>query len=172
MGTDKALLPLGGATLVEHVARQVASVAGSATLVGAPERYAHLDLPALADLYPGEGPLGGVITALRHSTSEWSLVAACDMPAVSGQTFRELLRHARPNTDAIILAGHGGRPNPLCGLYSAAALPVLEQAFAAGVRSMHHALERLRVHIVPSSGAAANVNTPEEWDAVRALPVP
>src|SRR5262245_52350437 len=82
MGRDKAGLPVHGATLAEHVAAAVAAAAGSATLIGPPERYSHLGIPVLADVRPGSGPLGGILTALTASPAEWNLIAACDLPGL------------------------------------------------------------------------------------------
>ncbi len=65
MGRDKALLPLHGRTLVEHVAAEVKDACGSVTLVGAPERYQQLGLPCLSERYPLCGPLSGLEAALR-----------------------------------------------------------------------------------------------------------
>ena len=62
----------------------MARAAGNVTLIGHPE------LPAIPDRYPGEGPLGGILTALHHTSSDWNLIVACDMPEVcrrfSGRT--------------------------------------------------------------------------------------
>ena len=91
MGCDKALLPFRGGPLVESVARAVRSAAGSAVLVGHPQLYQHLGYPAIPDLYPGAGPLGGILTALRHSSADWNLVAACDMPGLTVEFLRVLI---------------------------------------------------------------------------------
>ena len=82
-GPDKALLPYRGTTLVEHVARNCARSAGSVTLIGDPVRLAHLGLPVIADNFPGCGPASGIYTALSITSTDWNLIVACDMPAIS-----------------------------------------------------------------------------------------
>src|SRR5215472_12946061 len=109
MGRDKALLPFHGATLAATVSREVARAAGSATLVGNPE------LGGIPDLYPGEGPLGGILTALHHTSAEWNLIVACDMPEVSAAFLQELLSAAEnSDADALLPEGPSGLPEPLC----------------------------------------------------------
>jgi len=94
MGRDKALLPCRGATLAGHLASLVARAAGSAALVGSPDLYARLGFPVLADLYPGQGPLGGVLTALAASPADLNLVVACDMPSLAVRFLEGLLAAA------------------------------------------------------------------------------
>jgi molybdopterin-guanine dinucleotide biosynthesis protein A len=70
MGRDKALLTIDGEALLTRVARQVAAVAGSVTVIGPPERYSHLSLEVVPDRTPGAGPLGGIDTALGLGRAE------------------------------------------------------------------------------------------------------
>ena len=163
MGCDKALLPFRGGALVESVARAVKLAAGSAVLVGNPRLYQHLGYPAIPDLYPGAGPLGGILTALRHTSADWNLVAACDMPELSADFLRFLVNAA--DGDAVVPIGPSGRPEPLCAVYHRRSRPVLERALGRGVRSVRAALEDLRVTLVsvPEISPFQNVNTPEDW---------
>src|SRR5262245_59272234 len=80
MGRDKALLTWGGTTFVEHLCDQIRQVAEEVSLVGAPERYTHLNLPCIADLRPSLGPLSGIESALSSTRAEWNLVISCDLP--------------------------------------------------------------------------------------------
>ena len=167
MGCDKALLPFRGGVLVESVARAVRTAAGSAVLVGHPRLYQHPGYPAIPDLYPGAGPLGGILTALRHTSADWNLVAACDMPELSAE-FLKLLIDAtagHPEADALVPIGPSGRPEPLCAVYHRRSRPVLERAFGRGVRSVRAALEDLRATLVsvPELAPFQNVNTPQDW---------
>ena len=168
MGRQKALLPYCGGLLGALVARAVEGAAGSATLIGNPELSPHLGFPAIPDLYSGEGPLGGILTALAHTTAEWNLVAACDMPALSAGFLRTLLEGAeRGRADALIPVPPSGRAEPLCAVYHRRCRPLLETAFARGVRKVTQALEGLSVNWfkVPEEAPFQNVNTPEEWAA-------
>src|SRR6266566_1257366 len=113
MGRDKARLPYRGGTLAEWVARQVELAAQSATLVGNP--VGNVELGGIPDLYPGQGPLGGILTALHHSATDWNLIVACDMPEVSAEFLGALLAAAEGSgADALLPRGPSGQPEPLC----------------------------------------------------------
>jgi len=166
MGCDKALLPFRGGTLAQAIAATVARVAGSATLVGAAEMYQSLGFPAIADLYPGEGPLGGILTALADTTAEWNLVTACDMPGIAPGFLGRLFETARNGgADAVVPIGPSGRLEPLCAVYHRRSLWALEAAFARGVRKIAEGLEDLRTVLLPATEVSPfqNVNTPSEW---------
>lgn len=163
MGRDKALLPFRGGPLAGVVARAVERAAGSVVVVG---RSHLLDFPAIPDLYPGEGPLGGILTALAHSRAEWLLVVACDMPEVTADFLAGLLDRAREaDRDAFLPHGPGGRPEPLCAVYRARARGTLEREFARGVRKVTEAVAALDAAAWEVSEVAhfQNVNTPEDW---------
>ena len=72
MGRNKALLRARGEPLVSIVARSVAEAAGNIAIVGDPAIYGGLGLRVVPDRYPGEGPLGGIITALHDAGAGWS----------------------------------------------------------------------------------------------------
>ncbi len=168
MGHDKALLPFRGTPLVQSVAREVTLAAGSAVLVGSPDRYGHLGFPVIADAYPGEGPLGGILTALHHSGAGWNLVVACDMPQLTAAWLTGLLEDAEREeggADALVPAGPSGLLEPLCAVYHRRSLPVLEAAFAAGVRKIAQALGRVRTVVLPVQEVTffQNVKTSEDW---------
>jgi molybdopterin-guanine dinucleotide biosynthesis protein A len=166
MGQDKALLPWEGATLGQVVATAVEAAAGSVCLVGSPRRHGHLPAPVIPDLYPGEGPLGGILTALQHSRADWNLVVACDMPELSAAFLRQLLDAADGcDADALAPADPSGRLEPLCAVYHRRCRQELYAAFARGVRKVAVALEEVRHLPWPVSEVSyfQNVNTPEDW---------
>jgi molybdopterin-guanine dinucleotide biosynthesis protein A len=167
MGRDKALLPFRGTTLLEHTVQLVREAAGSVTLVGAGERYQDLNLPRLADVAAGSGPLAGILAALRQSAAERNLITACDMPGITFDFLRNLLNRINiPEADALIPCA-AGRLAPLCAVYRPSAATVLETAFDAGERRVLEAIKGLKIkEIAVSPEFLANANTPAEWAAL------
>jgi molybdenum cofactor guanylyltransferase len=165
MGRDKARLPFRGGDLVSAVAAAVAAAAGNVTLVG------HAELPAIPDRYPGQGPLGAILTALHHTAADWNLIVACDMPEVSAAFLGELLAHAMTTAACVVLPrGPDALPQPLCAVYHRRALAALEAQFAGGVRQVTAALAALTVEpfAVVELSYFQNVNTPQDWAAYAA----
>jgi molybdopterin-guanine dinucleotide biosynthesis protein A len=169
MGRDKARLPFRGVSLVEAVAREVEKAAGAAVVVASRERVpSFLTIP---DLYPGEGPLGGILTALIHSKADWNLVVACDMPEISAGFLAHLMDEADGSGAAALLpAGPSGMPEPLCAVYHCTCRGALERAFGQGIRKITDALaEVATVRLsVPEAIYFQNVNTPDEWSGYAA----
>jgi len=166
MGRDKALLPFRGGTLGGYVAATVAAAAGSAVLIGDPEKYGHLGYPVLPDRRPGAGPLGGIESALSYTAADWNLVLACDMPGIRAEFLRGLLDAAeRRNADALAPVGPSGRLEPLSAVYHRRCLAALRRALDAGVRKITEALASVEVarFTVDDAGCFENLNTPEEW---------
>lgn len=160
MGRDKAQLPFRGGTLSDAVASAVREAAGSAVLVGNPA------LGGIPDRYPGEGPLGGILTALEHTSSEWNLIVACDLPEITPAFLRRLVETAEAKEcDALLPFGPGGRAEPLCAVYRRSVREPLERRFRAGTRKVTMALEGLGVYWFETREALQfqNVNTPEDW---------
>jgi molybdopterin-guanine dinucleotide biosynthesis protein A len=167
MGRDKALLPIDGSLLVERTAQVVRDAAGSATLIGAPARYAHLGLPVLPDLVENCGPLGGLHAALKTTRADWNLVAACDMPGLTPAFLSDLLAAAQQLGCACLAPQTDSGLHPLCAVYHRRAADAVEFAIQHKRFKMHDLLKSLGAVSWPVADASLleNVNTPLEWGA-------
>jgi len=166
MGQDKALLLFKGRPLVEHVAGEVRGAAGNVTLVGDPSRYTYLGYPVIEDIFAACGPLSGIHAALTHSTAEWNLVVACDMPEVTAEFLGMMLeRAAGGRADVVLPAGPSGLPEPLCAAYHRRSLEAIARALASGVRKVTDGLSGLKIDIwrVTDAHYFHNLNTPQAW---------
>lgn len=166
MGRDKAMLPLAGKSLVEHMASIAKEAAGSAAIVGDPAKYGYTGFSVVTDLRPGCGPLSGIHTALTVSHAAWNLILACDMPQVSPAFLLSLVNRALAGScDCVIPAGPSGKPEPLCAVYHLRSLPAISRALDSKVYKIMEAVKDLRLDIwqIPESSCFQNVNTPQDW---------
>jgi len=148
-GADKALALWQGRPLALRVAEEVRAAAGSATLVGSPEKYGSLGLAVIPDPVAETGPLAGLWAALEHTSAEWNLVVACDMPQLRRDFLAYVLKTAEDSVDLILPLDRQGRPEPLCAVYSRRCRPAIAEAVRGGVRKMTDAFAALRVRQLP-----------------------
>ena len=171
MGQPKQLLPHRGATLLETVVAAVAPAVRRVVLLGGGALPAGCgELPRLADAPGLEGPLGGILAALRWAPGHAWLIAACDLPDVSTPGAHWLLGRRAPGVWAV-LPDLGRGVEPLLALYEPQARGPLEALAAAGGRAPRllagHAKARVVAPPAELSSCWRNVNTPEDFNQQR-----
>lgn len=124
------------------------------------------DLHRLSDPPDVAGPLAGVLAAMRWAPESAWVVAACDMPRISREAVRWLIRQRRPGTWGVLPRSGEGRIEPLLAVYEPHARFPLEEQASAGRWGLRHLAEspRIRCPMPPAelAGAWVNVNTPDE----------
>lgn len=170
MGRDKALVALPDGRPLARVAADALRGAGAAPVVavgGPPELRGH-GLDVVADLHPGAGPLGGVLTALAALDAAIVVVLTCDLPAITAHEVQALLDAlGRAPTAAAAVAVLDGQRQYLSAAYRRGAARPLSAAFAAGERSVRRAATGLDVVEVHGLDPAhlADADTPDELAA-------
>jgi molybdenum cofactor guanylyltransferase len=145
MGTDKALIELDGTALVMRAVNALEAAAAEPVLIvgGDSTAFVALGLTPIADLWPGEGPLGGIITALEAQSTDVVMVLSCDLTDASAIAVRSVVG-ALGEADVVVpvVEGHG---QWLHTAWRRRCQPVLRDAFERGVRAPRHAARSLDV---------------------------
>jgi molybdopterin-guanine dinucleotide biosynthesis protein A len=148
MGHDKARLRLGGRTLLSNV-RHIA---------------ARLDIPVRVirrDLVPRCGPIGGVITAFHRGRADAVLFLACDMPFITADLLRRVLRASRSGTAPVFATTRDGNGFPF--LLPRSALPIVEAQRAKHQFSLQKLSRAVRAReLRVRASLVFNINTPED----------
>jgi molybdopterin-guanine dinucleotide biosynthesis protein A len=174
MGSDKALVERHGRPLARSVldALDGAAIDPRVVVGGDAARLAVLGVEVVADAFPGEGPLGGVVTALDHfaAVAARVMVVACDLPDIGGGALGPLLEclELRADGPPDVAVARAGTVQPMCALWSTSLAGSLRASFEDGERSMFGALDRLRaqrarievVDVPPAS--LRNINAPNQ----------
>jgi molybdopterin-guanine dinucleotide biosynthesis protein A len=130
MGTNKALMPIAGNTILGHVVRRLRPQV-QPLLLNAPLDFADThDLSLVPDTLPDQaGPLAGVLAGLleaRASGHSHLLTAPCDSPFLPADLATRL-RAARTDDAQIVVAASQGRSHPVFAIWPNAIADDLER---------------------------------------------
>ena len=170
MGRDKALLEWRGETLIELALRKLRAVCSEVAIAGGGSDLARFGR-VIPDESPGNGPLGGIVTALETTAYEWNLFLAVDMPFVPEEALQALCA-AAGGAEMILLAQADGYVQPLCGIYSRRALPVLRRELETGRLKLKDAAAATGQCAYLQMGTEAwfrNLNTPDDFRGALGL---
>lgn len=182
-GQDKALAELGGKTMLMKVCGMVCEAVGSVSVVAPHGRYQDFDVWITEDLWPGEGPLGGIITALLATAEtdggrDWNLIMSCDMPFLSGDWLTFLIGRALESNAQVVLPKSRSGLEPLCACWRTDAVETLEAGFKRGIRKVTEGIELLRAEVLDETDWTRfdkngrlfwNMNTPAEYEEARRI---
>lgn len=192
MGTDKALILLGGRPLIAHALDILRGAGLSASLAGAGaglERFAQV----VADEEPDRGPLGGICSALAMTPAAQAVFLPVDMPFLPPSLILYLIGHAVVTGVPVTVTAVSGAVQPFPVVIGRATLPVLKDLLDAGRGGCLSAFEAAAAHfgqqvavlpveilvqcgqvVHPRGGLPAalwflNVNTPEGFRRASAV---
>ena len=192
-GTDKALVRLDGKTMLQRTGELLASVCHDVTIVAAAGNYADAPWPVIADRWPGQGPLGGILTALHHlgeadaadksrhveyDPCPFALILSCDMPFLTVEFLRFLTDRALSSEAAIIVPEAANRLEPLCACWCSAATEAIQAVFDAGSRKVTEAMKHVSMEVLDDSAWKRfdsdgrlfwNMNTLADYEEARGV---
>ena len=191
-GGDKALLQVGGQTLLQRVIDRLQPQVGQMALNanGDAERFGAFDLPVLPDSISGfPGPLAGVLAGLDWAAGQGAesiVTVAADTPFFPADLVEVLQDKAQGMSHPLVLAAtprgeektksmsrSGLIRHPTFGLWPAALRDDLRAAVQDGIKKVviwtekHHGREA--VFDIEKGDPFFNVNTPDDLKTAEAL---
>ena len=181
-GGDKALLEIGGETILSRVIARVRPQVGALALNanGDPARFAAYGLPVVADVVGGfAGPLAGVLTGLEWARREapecpWVASFATDAPFLPEDLIARLLRAVERDGADMACAASAGRHHPVFGLWPVRLAGDLRRAMVDGdVRKVDAWTARYRLAVaefaIDRVDPFFNANRPDDLVQAEAL---
>ena len=171
-GTDKAFALVNGLPMVRLVADALlaAGITEVRALGGDAEALRAVGLTVVADDHPDQGPLGALLTAFAATDAETVVVAACDLPSLTGAHVRRVLDALARDPAAAAAVPRTDRLEPLGG----AAYRVrhcadrFRSAFGNGERGLQRVLDDLPIVAVDTERTVLlNVNRPSDRPSPR-----
>jgi len=182
-GRDKALVKFAGRSMLARAIELMRGVRSEVRIIAPPGKYANFETEAVNDLWPGEGPLGGIVTALLHTREhvpacEWNMIVSCDMPFLTAQWMQHLVERTAKSEAQVIVPRSTHGPEPLCACWRTDAVETLQAAFERGVRKVTQGIALLRAEVLDerdwkrfdSAGRLFwNMNTAADYEEARRI---
>jgi molybdopterin-guanine dinucleotide biosynthesis protein MobB len=162
MGMPKHLLPCADGnpqTWLHHIVGLMQKVCHKVVLAGAgtvPEDLQHL--PRMVDVMEIEGPMAGLLAAMRWAPRAIWLLAACDLPGLTSDALKWLLAQRRPGIWAVLPRLNGTNCiEPILACYDFRCRLIFEQFVVAGDSSLQKMAthqKAMRVVVPPELSSA------------------
>ncbi len=137
-GSDKARAEIQGFPLIQRIAQLLGDSAIDVTVVAdGRDKYADLGLRTIADVNPGDGPLMGLMTALKDALErghEWVFLTSCDLLILRPAWLEDLFAHANPPQSFVAFRGTFWEPLVAC--YHVSLIPPISQRLRQGQTAM------------------------------------
>lgn len=139
MGRDKAFVEIKGVPLWKRQLRILDQLAPAEILLAGPSHPEWNDVGCriVADARAEAGPLGGLVAALRCCSTALLLALAVDLPQMTSDYLRQLLKLCQRGRGVVPIGGPK-RFEPLVAVYPRSALGIGEELLANGQYSMQN----------------------------------
>lgn len=127
------------------------------------------DLPKIYDQKEDDGPIYGILNALKTKSDAYWLIVACDLIYFNDQTVQTLLSNIDSTKDVVAFTNkEKGFAEPLCTLYGPDAIYIFEEALKLNIKCPVKALKQAEVNKLEQSEHInlANINTINEYEEV------
>jgi len=124
MGGNKSFVFLNNKRLIDTIIDLLQTVFNELEIIlvtNSPEDYKYLQARLVEDIIRHKGPLGGLHTALTHSSTSYVFIFGCDMPFINPSLISYMVE--RLEGEDIVIPRIDGSLEPLHAIYSKNCLP-------------------------------------------------
>lgn len=165
MGEDKYLLPVNGLPLIQYIINQLQGHFDE-IIIGAndPQRFAFTGLRVVPDVEPDKGPLMGIYSCLRASSTEVNFITACDIPEMNTRLIHNMM-NLSVNYDIVMPVTGNGKHEPLYAVYRKSVAEHAEAILRNNGRRIIQLLEMSKVKFIDFQDQAwyQNLNVKDDY---------
>ncbi|MEN8222324.1 MAG: molybdenum cofactor guanylyltransferase [Acidobacteriota bacterium] len=161
MSIDKKYLKIEGSFLLDRVISNVSKLFANVLIsISDDVNYKHKNIKIVRDTFIGRGPLAGILSGLKNSSSERNFIIAGDIPEISIDLISELYSYAE-KYEIVVPRSSEKKLEPLYGFYNKSIIPNLEESLLTGNNKVIEVYNHVSLKIVDMKKSAwfFNLNT-------------
>lgn len=171
---NKALLSYKEKTFIEHIIDAGKNFKEIIIVANDNELYKDFNLRVVEDIYKGNGPLSGIHSALKNSTTEYVLCIACDMPLTKMEVL-DFLGSYKEDYD-VLIPKYEDKLQPLCAIYSKRLEDKIEKSLIHNENKLQRFIMNQNYKVIEGLEKRRfdekdflNVNTPVEYKELEEI---
>lgn len=169
IGYNKLLARIGKTSLLDNTITVFSEIFNNVIIVAKEKtEFSDYHIPILLDDPAADGPMSGIITALKHCPSDTCFLSASDFWNIKPEIIYQLYS-AYDNEDFL---GYciNGRRQPLFGIYKKSCLELIQRTAAEGNYKMVDLLESLNSRYIQIElDNWKNINYPDDLKNLRKI---
>lgn len=166
MQEEKGLVLFNGKTFLRWILDAVEPVTNQSILVTKNSAYQSFGLEMIRDIIEDKGPVGGIYTALLHSSKNQILIISCDIPKITTDVLIYLIEKSLDFPGEITFLSDGINDYPLIGIYPKTVVGTFRKSVEAGhlkLCPLVYSLPHQRVVLDPAKKISLqNINSKEQ----------
>ena len=174
-GNDKGLVKIGESPLVKLIADQIVKQVDTLVINANRnlETYRTMGFTIVEDEMENyQGPLAGMLAALKFCSTDWLLTIPCDGPFVAADYSERMMKAVKQENNQIAVASDGDRLQPVYALLHQDLISSLQTYLDSGERKIDRWYTQERYAEVSFSDQMdmfTNVNTPEQLAVLQSV---
>lgn len=176
LGKDKGLLRVGPRPILDATIEKLASFCKETILVGENLSKYSAQIKVIHDEVPNQGPLQGILSGLKASSTRYSLVVGVDMPFLNQELLKFLVSQA--DDSSVIIPESPKGLEPLCAVYSRSCIEPIGSELSKRNFKIASFFEKVNLKIVtqdevlkidPQFLSFFNINTGEDLSLAKKI---
>lgn len=168
MGKDKGLCYYKGKQLVSYSIEVLKPICDN-IIIGSnnPDEYSKFGYEVIVDEIKNIGPIGGIYSCLKKSSTKRNLIVSCDTPYLNKDSLNYILESS--NDYEIVIPQHANLfYEPLAGYYSSSIVAKIEESIVEEDYKLINLFNKVKFKAISTDNLPGSVtqfknfNTPEE----------
>ncbi|PIQ89169.1 MAG: hypothetical protein COV72_04445 [Candidatus Omnitrophica bacterium CG11_big_fil_rev_8_21_14_0_20_42_13] len=175
LAAQKGLLQIGGEAIIARQLKLLKSIFTKVIIIANnKEPYHGMEADIFGDIILDKGPLGGLYSAIKYSQSDYTFIAACDMPYLNTALIRYMLDNLGGYD--VVVPEFNQRRQPLFAFYSNKCLAAIEKQIESNNLKVSDFFSSLKTRVIGHVEVVKfdinglsfnNVNTREDYERIK-----
>lgn len=152
MGFDKCKIKIGDKYLVEFIGEQLEEIFDDIILISNDlNKFEGIKYRLVKDIIPDSGPMGGIYSALKYSSSDNVFITACDMPVINTDFIKYMMEVINSKNVEGVVSIKSNYLEPLYAFYSTAMAGRFESHINQEKFKLHSVIKESNIHYIKES---------------------